>query len=115
MKINICTIDRNCEDGRQTIYWDSEDKLLHSELEPEADTEYRCETLEDAADTAYALWGKTWGWNFEWVEYGIKPEFLDQWGPDAYTDTTLNAGEIGAFCRGWEKDGTEVMDQLEVR
>lgn len=111
MKINICTIDRNTEEGRQMIYWDTEDKLLHSELEPEDENGYPCETLEAAADMAWSLWGN--GWGFAWVMYGIKPNALDEWGEDAYTDTLLNAGEIGAFCRGWDTTDYEtIMDQL---
>lgn len=111
MKINICTIDRNTEEGRQMIYWDTEDKRLHSELDPEDENGYPCETLEDAADMARELW--PFGWNFEWIEYRIKPEHLDKWGEDAYTDIILNAGEIGAFCRGWDTTDYEaIMDQL---
>lgn len=111
MKINVCTVDRNCEEGRQLIYWDTEDKLLHTDLDPEAENGYPCYVLEDAAYTAYAIWNP--GWNFEWIEYRIKPEYLDQWGENAYTDTVLNAGEIGAFCRGWDTTDYEtIMDQL---
>lgn len=68
MKINICTIRMNEGEGRQTIYWDTEDKLLHSDAEPEANTEYLCETKEEAQETANALWG--WGgeWGLEWAE-----------------------------------------------
>lgn len=111
MKINICTIDRNCEEGRQLIYWDTEDKLLHTDLDPEAENGYPCETLEAAADMAWMLWEN--GWDFEWVNYSVKPEYLDQWGSDAYTDTILNAGSIGACCRGWETTDYEtIMNQL---
>lgn len=68
MKINICTINLSAEEGRQTIYWDTEDKLLHSSAEPEANTEYRCETIEEAQETANALWNWGTGWDLEWVE-----------------------------------------------
>lgn len=67
MKIPVCIINMNEGDGRQMIYWDTEDKLLHSEVEPEADTEYRCETLEEANETAFALWGRDSLWGFEWI------------------------------------------------
>lgn len=113
MKINVCTIDRNCEEGRQLIYWDTEDKLLHSELNPEDENGYPCETLESAFDMAWSLWRN--GWGLEWVSYSIKPEYLDQWsaGGGPYEDVTLNAGEIGTICRGWETDAESIMDQLE--
>jgi hypothetical protein len=113
MKINVCTIDRNCEEGRQLIYWDTEDKLLHSELEPEDENGYPCETLEDAADMAWALWKN--GWGFEWVTYSVKPEYLDNWAGDGpYETVALNVGEIGAMCRGWETTDYEtIMNQLE--
>lgn len=113
MRINICTIDKNGEDGRQTIYWESNTGMIHTTEDQYEQIGTVYETLEEAADTAYELWQN--GWGFEWVEYVIKPEFLDKWGPDAYTDTTLNASQIGAFCRGWEMDATEVMDQLEEK
>ena len=113
MKINICRIDLNTDDGRQTIYWDTEDKMLHSDADPEAEIGYQCKTLEDAADTAYGLWLEDHWWHFEWVEYYVKPEYIDRWGYDVYTDTLLNASQIGAFCRGWEMDAEDVMFQLE--
>lgn len=68
MKINICTINMNEGEGRQTIYWDTEDKLLHSDAEPEANTEYRCENIQEAQETAHALWGWGGGWDLEWIE-----------------------------------------------
>jgi len=68
MKRNICTINMNEGEGRQTIYWDSEDMRLHTYADPDADTEYRCETYEQAVDTANALWGRVPGWDLEWIE-----------------------------------------------
>lgn len=68
MKINICTINLNEQEGRQTIYWDTDDKLLHSDADPDANTEYRCETIEAAQDTAHALWDWGGGWDLEWIE-----------------------------------------------
>lgn len=68
MKISICTINLNEQEGRQTIYWDTEDKRLHSDAEPDANTEYHCETIEEAQDTAQALWGWGGGWDLDWIE-----------------------------------------------
>ena len=68
MKIDICTINLNEEEGRQTIYWDTEDGLLKSSVEPEANTEYHCSTIEEAQETAQALWGWGGGWDLEWIE-----------------------------------------------
>jgi hypothetical protein len=70
MKIEICTINMNEVEGRQTIYWDTEDKLLHSTADdPDNECpEYSCESIEDAEDTAYQLWGKVPGWDLEWIE-----------------------------------------------
>ena len=112
MKINVCTIDRNYEEGRQLIYWDTEDKLLHSELEPEDENGYPCETLEAAGDMAWTLWGN--GWDFAWVEYSIRPEYIDEWCSDdgPYEGVTLNARDIGTICRGWGVPAESVMDQL---
>lgn len=66
MKRAICTIDINCKEGRQVIYWDTEDKMLHSELEPEAVIGYPCETLAKAKEMAFILWGNDW--HFEWID-----------------------------------------------
>lgn len=68
MKIDICTINLNEGEGRQTIYWDTEDGLLHSSVEPDANTEYLCNTIEKAQETAHALWGCGSGWGLEWIE-----------------------------------------------
>lgn len=69
MKINICTIDMNEAPGRQVIYWDTDDKLLHSSAEPEAETEYRAETLEEAQEIAHSLWNYPGSpWRLEWME-----------------------------------------------
>lgn len=115
MTINICTIDLNDETGRQTIFWDTEDHLLHTNNplpEDETDeTEYRCETLEEAASTAWDLWKN--GWGFEWVYYSAKSGYVDRWAGNGPCEQTLNAGEIGAICRGWKVDPVTVMDQLE--
>ena len=116
MKINICTINRNCEEGRQLIYWDTEDKLLHTDLDPEAENGYPCETLESAADMAWMLWGNDpcGCWGFDWVTYSVKPEYIDDWvGDGPYEDVHLNAEEIGSMCRGWELSAEDVMDELD--
>lgn len=71
MKINLCTIDMNEGEGRQTIYWDAEDKLLHSTAaDPDQSaTDCRCETVEEAQETAWALWGRSGStWSLEWCE-----------------------------------------------
>lgn len=68
MKISICTINMSEGEGRQTIYWDTDDKLLHSDAEPEAATDYSCDTIDEAQETAHALWGWGGGWDLEWIE-----------------------------------------------
>ena len=66
MKKDICTINLEGKD-RQTIYWDTEDKLLHTDFDDSECYGVECETYEDACSLAYDLWGKT-DWSFEWVE-----------------------------------------------
>ena len=69
-RIDICTIDLNEGDGRQTIYWDTDDKLLHSDAEPDAETEYHCESIDEAQETAQALWNYPGSpWFLEWIEH----------------------------------------------
>lgn len=69
MKIGICEIDLNVGEGRQKIYWDTEDHLLHSNADDdeECNDAYYCESLEDAIDTAWHLWG-CGVWGFEWID-----------------------------------------------
>ena len=109
MNINICTIDRNCEPGRQTIYWNSYNGIIYTTVDPYDPSDLICESLEDATDLAYALWSRDW--HFEWCEYAIKPEYLDKWG--AVEGETVNAGYIAAIARGWDIDPVDIMDQLE--
>lgn len=69
-RIDICTILVNgSRTEHQTIYWDTEDKLLHSDIEPEGEGICPSETLEQAKEDAYALWaaGGVF-WDFEWIE-----------------------------------------------
>ena len=47
------------------------------------------------------------------MKYKIKPEYLDLWGEDATEETILDEEEIKAIARGWDKDVSEVIDQLE--
>ena len=69
MKTWICEIDLNEGEGRQKIYWDSEDHLLHSDADDDEENNdaYYCESLEDAQDTAWSLWG-CGAWGFEWID-----------------------------------------------
>ena len=66
----ICTINLNGVPGRQLIYWDTTDKLLHSDHDDpdEENPEYRCNTLEDAIDTARDLYERSSGWDLEWID-----------------------------------------------
>jgi hypothetical protein len=88
MKINICTIDMNDAPGRQVIYWDTDDKMLHSSADPDAETGYRAETLEEAHEIAHSLWNYPGSpWRLEWAE----EEMDNQKAIDAYI------GALGAI------------------
>jgi hypothetical protein len=88
MKINICTIDTNDAPGRQVIYWDTDDKMLHSSADPDAETGYRAETLEEAQEIAHSLWNYPGSpWHLEWAE----DEMDNQKAVDAYI------GALGAM------------------
>jgi len=46
------------------------------------------------------------------MEYRIKPEYLDLYGDEATTETTLTADEIDSLAADWEKPVEELLDQL---
>ena len=68
-RINICTIDMNEGEGRQTISWDTGDGKLYSDAQEEPAAEgMTFGSIEEAEDAAWHMWGMTWGWNLEWIE-----------------------------------------------
>lgn len=46
--------------------------------------------------------------------FKIKPEYLDQWGPEATEDTIVGWDTIEMVSRQWEKPIYEVLDQLDL-
>lgn len=92
MKINICTINLNEEEGRQTIYLNTEDHLLYTDYDDTDCPSGPCYTIEEAADAAWSLWGKTPGWDLEWIERDEDPLWYalmtgpddDDWGTGTY-------------------------------
>ena len=46
------------------------------------------------------------------MTYKIKPEYLDQWGEDATTDTIITEDDLEMITRGWGKKPEDVLDQL---
>ena len=68
MKYNLCTINLNEGEGRQTIYWDSDDHLLYSNAMDDAIDCPACGSIEEAQDVAQALWGRDAAWDLEWIE-----------------------------------------------
>ena len=69
IKVDICTINMNEGEGRQTIYWDTNDKLLHTSYDGSECYGIKCNTVEEAWDLAYDLWFRTTiGWNPEWCD-----------------------------------------------
>ena len=69
MKIRICTINLNEEEGRQTIYLNTEDHLLYTDYDDTECPSVPCYSIEDASEAAWSLWGKTPGWDLEWIEH----------------------------------------------
>lgn len=111
MKIKICSIAMNIGEGRQDIYWDTEDQHLCCEDEQMENT---CSSLGNAADTAYQMWILP-EWEFQFAEYAVKPEYYSAWGEDTDENTVLSPDAIADICRGWDVDPETVMDQLEER
>ena len=48
------------------------------------------------------------------MKYRIKNEFLPMWGEDATEETELTKDELECILRGWEKDISDVFDQLII-
>ena len=70
MRIPICTINGNLPgDDRQTIYYDTDtDRLYTDATNDVVEIAPVCDTIFNAMDAAWALWGKEPVWGFEWVE-----------------------------------------------
>jgi len=66
--IDICTIDMNEGEGRQTIRWNPEDHRLYTTAMEEPIDTPECATIEEAEDTAYQRWGRMKDWHIEWIE-----------------------------------------------
>lgn len=46
------------------------------------------------------------------MTYKIKPEYLDLWGEDAAEDTIITEEELEMIARGWEKNPSDLLEQL---
>lgn len=68
-RVDICTINLNEGEGRQTIYLDPEDHLLHTDYDGSECYGLECYTLSEAQDAAWELWGKSGYWFLEWIEH----------------------------------------------
>ena len=71
MKIELCTILINeSETERQTISFDTEDGMLYTDADggmPVDETIY--ESVEQAQDACYIMWGTQYCWDLEWIEH----------------------------------------------
>ncbi len=65
-RIEICTINLNEAEGRQTITWDTENGMLYTDACENPVDEYTYESMEEAAEACDAMWGI--GWDLEWIE-----------------------------------------------
>lgn len=67
--VDICTISLNVGDGRQTIYWDSDDHLLHTSYDGSVAWDAELDTLSDAQETAMKLWANSPEWDAEFIGF----------------------------------------------
>ena len=69
-RIDICTINLNEGEGRQTISYDPEDMMLYSSACEEPVNSDTYSDIEDATKACEAMWGPRGGrwWALEWVE-----------------------------------------------
>ena len=92
MKIDICTINLNEEEGRQTIYLNTADHLLHTDYDDTKCPSGPCYTITEAAEAAWSLWGNVPAWDLEWIERDEDPLWYalmtgpddDDWGTGTY-------------------------------
>ena len=112
MKIGICTINLNEEEGRQTIYWNTEDKLLYTDYDDSEAYGVEQKTIEEAQETAHALWGTTPGWDLEWIENdgpaydrdtfeSMIYDFLADHGGEYEDDPVILDGEPTVYNGAW--------------
>lgn len=70
-RIDICTINLNCEEGRQTISYDTEDGMLYSSACEEPVSDLTFDNFNDAVEACDCMWGRsdiTGAWDLEWIE-----------------------------------------------
>lgn len=68
---NICTINMNGEEGRQTISYNTDDKMLYSSACEGPVDEYTYDSFEEAVEACDVMWGRTdvvGAWDLEWIE-----------------------------------------------
>lgn len=66
-RINICTINLNEGEGRQTISYDTDDRKLYSSACDEPVYGYAHGSLEEAVEACNCMWGSSRAWGLEWV------------------------------------------------
>ena len=66
---DICTINLNIGEGRQTIYWNSEDHMLHTSYDGSVAWEAELETLDAAQKTAMMLYANSPEWDPEFIGF----------------------------------------------
>lgn len=49
---------------------------------------------------------------FKDTTYRIRPEYIDNWGPDATADTVITGKELDMYARGWDMSRWELIEQL---
>lgn len=45
--------------------------------------------------------------------YHIRPEYIDQWGAEANSETVVTMDDVLMCARGWDIPVEEVLEQLE--
>lgn len=71
MKRDICTININGEEGRQTISYDTDDKMLYTSACEEPVDEYTYDSFEEAVEACDMMWGSSdieGVWELDWIE-----------------------------------------------
>lgn len=48
------------------------------------------------------------------MTYRIRPEYLEQWGPEATEETILTRKQIEDIAAGWDQSAADVLPQLII-
>jgi len=113
-RIDICTILLNdSKTERQTISYDPNDKMLHTTAEEDVVDETEYETIEEAEEACYQMWGRSYAWELEWIERDDEEDETTKMTREEIAQTIENANRTAYTPTQFAALPYELMDGVE--